>query len=206
MKRRHLEKKMTENRTRRSTGFSLIEILIAIAIAFIVAAIAVPAFMQSYRTYQLNSAASQVEMMFKYTRLEAIRLNTPISCWSRLLANGNYQVWADSNKIGNGVPQATEKQITLYPSGNMTAGGGVPNTTPIVAATGGAALNVIAPATAAMLQFDQRGAVVNPAGVYAVFIGNTLVPTAGYRAVIIFPSGSTQVWAAGAHGGWAQTN
>lgn len=195
-----------DKQSRSVSGFGLVELLIVVAIAFIMAAIAVPSFLQSYRSYKLNDAASQVEMMLKYTRLEAIRLNTPINCWSRQLPNGTYQIWADSNKVNNGVPQATEKQIMLGSNGNMTAGGNVPNTAPIVAATGGAALNVIAPANGAMLQFDQRGAIVNPAGVYAVFVGNTLVPAAGFRAVIVFPSGSTQIWSASVNGGWHQTN
>lgn len=190
-------------------GFGLVELLIVVAIAFIMAAVAVPSFLQSYRTYELNDAASQVEMMLKYTRLEAVRLNTPISCWSRQVPGGNYQIWADSNKINNGVPQATEKQIMLNPNGNMVAAGTVPNTAVIAAATGAAQLTVIAPANAVMFQFDQRGALnplVNPAPPYAVFLSNTLAPTAGYRAVIVLASGSTQIWSASANGGWHQTN
>lgn len=189
-----------------SKGFGIVELLVVAAIALIMLAIAVPTFLQSYRTYELDNAASQVEMMLKYTRLEAIRLNTPINCWSRKLANGDYQIWSDSNKINNGVPQVTEKQILLTSSGNMTAVANAPNTAAIVAGTGGAALTAIAPANGVMLQFDQRGAVVNAAPPYVVFLSNTQAPAAGYRAVIVLASGSTQIWAAAANGGWYQTN
>ncbi|HKF52172.1 MAG TPA: GspH/FimT family pseudopilin [Candidatus Acidoferrales bacterium] len=203
---RHL--KIVDKQSRRASGFGIVELLIVAAIAVIMLAIAVPSFLRSYRMYQLSDAASQVETMMKYTRLEAIRLNTPINCWSRVLPNGDYQIWTDSNKvnnIANTVPQASAKQITLNADGNMTGVAAVPGTAAIVAATGGTPLTAIAPATATMLQFDQRGAVVNPAPPYAVFLANTQNPGAGYRAVIILGSGSVQIWSSSANGGWHRT-
>jgi len=201
---RHLN--IDDKRPRCISGFGVVELLIVAAIAVIMLAIAIPSFLQSYRSYQLSDAAGQVELAVKYTRLEAIRLNTPINCWSRQLANGNYQIWADSNKTNNGIPQASEKQIMLNPHGNMTAIANVPNTAPIAAAEGVAQVTAIAPGTAAILQFDQRGAVLNAAAPpYAIFLANTQSPAAGYRAVIILASGSTQIWSSSANGGWHRT-
>ena len=195
---------MKMTRQNGSDGFGIVELLIVAAISIILLAIAVPQSLQAYRSYKLSSAAAQVDMMLKYTRLEAIRLNTPINCDSQLLGNTNYQVWTDSNK--DGIAQRTEKQVSLNSSGNLVALGAVPNTAVIAAAVNVAALTGIAPGSLPMVQFDQRGAVVNPVGVYAVAIGNTSIPTAGYRIVVLLPSGSTQIWAAAANGGWHQTN
>lgn len=195
---------MKKRKQNASHGFGIVELVIVAAISFILLAIAVPQALQAYRSYELSSAAAQVDMMLKYTRLEAIRLNTPINCDSQLLGNTNYQVWTDSNK--DGIAQTTEKQASLNSSGNLVALATVPNTAVIAAAVNVAALTGIAPGSLPMVQFDQRGAVVNPIGVYAIAIRNTAIPTAGYRIVVLLPSGSTQIWAASANGGWHQTN
>jgi len=56
------------------------------------------------------------------------------------------------------------------------------------------------------IQFDQRGA-VNPVGVFNIIcIQNTAVPTAGYRAVIVMPSGAVQIWSADNAGNWTHTS
>lgn len=185
-------------------GFTVVELVIVVAISMIALAIAVPMVLTAYRSYELSNGAAEVEMMLKYTRLEAIRLNTPINCDSQQLANTNYQIWTDSNK--DGIAQTTEKQVSLNSTANLTALAGVPNTAQIAAALGVAALTGIAPGSVPMVQFDQRGAVANPAGVYAIAIKNTQNAAAGYRVVVLLPSGSTQIWAGNVNGNWHQTN
>lgn len=188
-------------------GFTIVELVMVAVVCMIALAIAAPMLLSTYRWYKLSSAASQVEMMLKYTRLEAIRQNTPINCDSRVLGNGNYQIWTDSNSpVNDGIAQTTEKQVSLNSTATLVALGGVPSTAAITASLGVAALTAIAPGSLPMVQFDQRGAVVNPAGVYAIAIGNTQTPAAGFRIVVLLPSGSTQIWAASANGGWRQTN
>lgn len=185
-------------------GFSVVELVIVTAVCMIVLAISTPMVLPAYRSYKLSDGAAQVEMMLKYTRLEAIRLNTSINCDSQQLTNTNYQIWTDSNN--DGVAQTTEKQVSLNSTANLTAFAAVPNTASIAASLGVAQLTGIAPGSLPMVQFDQRGAVVNPAGVYAIAISNTHVPAAGYRIVVLLPSGSTQIWAGNANGNWHQTN
>ena len=67
------------------------------------------------------------------------------------------------------------------------------------------ALTAISPGSGAV-RFDQRGAVVaSPPAVYVFYVGNTS-PDGGYRAVIVLPSGSVQVWtyAGGSGSAWQQ--
>lgn len=191
-------------RTNSESGFSLIEALIVVAIAFVMLAVAVPSFLQAYRQYQLDSAASQVAGVLKATRSAAIRLNAqvPVNCLIRVNA-GQTQMWADSNNDGNA--QASEPQILLSGNVNLVAAGVVPNTAGLAAAIGVPVLTATPLNNGVADTFDGRGA-ANPAapGVFVLYVGNTALPALGYRAVVLMPSGSIQVWSADRAGAWRQ--
>lgn len=189
-----------------SRGFGIVELVIVAAISMIVLAIATPTLLQAYRSYRLSSAAAQVEMMLKYTRLEAIRQNTPINLNCNQQPNGNYLVWTNSNKTV--AVQSTDKQTSFNSTAQLMPLAAVPSTASIAGSSnvGVAQLTGVAPGNGVMLGFDQRGAVANAAGVYAFAVGNTASPTAGYRIVVLLPSGSTQIWSGDANGNWHQTN
>jgi type IV fimbrial biogenesis protein FimT len=186
-------------------GFSLVELAIAMAIILVISAVAMPSITRTLRTYQLNDATQQLAGILKFTRYEAIRRNLQVSCLNAQGgANAPANVWSDDN--GDNVEQPTERQIIL--SGNYTL-------VPSGAAPGGLAGAVGAPALTAVnpgagnVTFDQRGAVVPGATIYVFYVGSTTMPENGYRAVIILPSGSVQVWSfpGGAGGGtWHQVS
>ena len=188
-------------RTNSGRGVSLIETLIVMAIASVMLAIATPSFLQSYRGYQLDNAASQVAGILKATRFQAIRLNTPIN-FIIAAAGGQTRIWGDSNKDGN--EQTTEPQTLLSGNVNLVAAGAVPNTGGLAAAIGVPVLTATSP-TNGVDTFDGRGA-ANPAapGVFVLYVGNTAIPAAGYRAVVLMPSGSIQIWSADSAGSWRQ--
>lgn len=191
----------------RTAGFSLIELLIVIAIAFIIAAVGIPQALTAYRTYKLNNAATEVAGILKFTRLEAIRQNKPVTCRGQAAAGGT-RIWTDEpapgSPNGNLAADPTEKQILLGPGGDTVAVGGVPN---LAAIAGNLNVAAFTDATAGNgIQFDQRGA-VSPVGVfYIICIQSTVAPTAGYRAVIVMPSGAVQTWSADNAGNWTQAN
>ena len=185
----------------RAAGFSLIELLIVVAIAFVIAAVGIPQAMGGYRTYQLNNAATKVAGIVKFTRLEAIRQNKPVTCTGKAAPSGGTLVWTDEN--GDNKAEPTENQILLGPNGDTVVAAGVPNTAAIAANLGAPALTDAT--TGAGITFDQRGA-VNPIGVfYIICLQNTVVPN-GYRAVIVTPSGAIQIWSADNAGNWIQAN
>lgn len=188
----------------RTSGFSIIELLIVVAVSMIILAIATPTLLQSYRSYKVTSAAAQVDMMLKYTRLEAIRLNTPINLNCTALGNGNYEIWTNSNNTAGVLPGY--KRSFFNSGADLMALGALPATAQISAALGGAPLIGIAPATGTLTGFDQRGAVAGAAGVYAIAVGDTVAPKAGYRIVVLLPSGSTQIWSGDPNGNWHQSN
>ena len=190
-------------RTNSKRGFSLIEALVVMAIAFALLAIATPSFLQAYRGYQLDNAAAQVSGVLKATRSAAIRLNAqvPVNCVIQAVAAQTH-IWAATDRTL--IEKPTEPQILLSGNVNLVAAGAVPNTAGLAAAIGVPVLTAT-PLNGVADTFDGRGA-ANPAapGVFVLYVGNTAIPAVGYRAVVLMPSGSIQVWSADRAGNWHQ--
>jgi len=185
-----------------SRGFSLTELLISIAILGILLVISVPTLMRAYRSYQLNDAATKFSGMLKSTRFSAIRKNTPVAC--KVQQNGAFwTIWADLD--GDGNPSATEQQVVIGDTIALLNGGSVPLPDAIVTAVGAGSpsLNVLSPGNVSV-SYDQRGARKFPGApsVDIFYLGNTSVSDTGYRAIVLLPSGSVQVWTAGPGGPW----
>jgi Tfp pilus assembly protein FimT len=185
-------------------GLSVLELVVSVAIILVISSMAISPITKTLKTYQLNDAASQLAGILKFSRFEAIRKNTPINCVnSQATAYGQANIWSDDN--GDGVEGPTEKQILLGPNATLVSAGVVPNTAALAAVANIPALTPISPGSGAV-KFDQRGAVVaSPPAVYVFYVGNTS-PDGGFRAVIVLPSGSVQVWtyAGGTGSAWQQ--
>jgi type II secretory pathway pseudopilin PulG len=183
-----------------AAGFSMIELVVSICVMLILTALAVPSLMRSLRTYQLNSAAARVSDAMKYTRFEAVRQNKKMSF---LLAPGGtgWIVW--TGLPTDSTPSPTEKQLLIAGFASLVTAGFPAG--PNIAGSG--ALNVLSGSvcTPACFAFDARGAVSNLQG-YVMYIGGINDPDTSYRAVVLLPSGSTQVWSAPAGGPWHQVN
>jgi len=184
-------------------GFTILELVVVVAVMMVITAVSMPSFLRAVRIYRLNDAATQVAGVLKFTRYEAIRLNVPaanlLTARTLLTAAGTY-VYTDSN---NSVSvQNTEKQVLFAENVNLAAAGLPPGG--LAAAVGVAALTNV-PLTGGSISFDHRGA-VTPAAVNVIYIGNLALPNLGYRAVVLLPSGSVQIWSAESGGNWHQLN
>jgi type II secretory pathway pseudopilin PulG len=200
-----LHKSAPNARTRRSRigGFSMVELVVSMCVLLILSAIAIPSLMHSVRTYQLSDAAGRVSDMLKFTRFEAVRRNKTVPFQLRQFGN-DWVAWADID--GDGNVGATEKQVRISGFVTLLTGGGPPAPTAITNALNVGALTPT-PANPGPLQFDARGAVrVNntlTVNVYVFYVGGAANPDEfGYRAVILLPSGATQIWTAAAGGPW----
>jgi Tfp pilus assembly protein FimT len=172
-------------------GFSTVEMVVAVAIILAISAVAIPTITKTLRAYQLTDAATQLAGILKFTRFEAIRRNTPISCANTQAgANAPASLWSDNN--GDGVEDPTEKQVVLSSNTTLVPAAAVPGAAALATAVGAATLTAVNP-SADSIRFDQRGAVVPPA-VYVFYVGSSATPENGFRAVIVLPSGSVQVW------------
>jgi prepilin-type N-terminal cleavage/methylation domain-containing protein len=188
-----------------SRGFSLVEVVIALAVILLLSAMALPAFVNAYRTYQLTDAATQFAGLLKFTRFEAIRLNTNVNCQIQQTASVPpvTNTWADSIPTPpDGIEDPGEKQLLFSGTVNLVPAAAVPNAAGLPAAVGVPALATV-PLANGFVTFDRRGA-VNPAApqVYAFYLSNLNDTSIGARAVILLPSGSIQIWKADSAGNW----
>lgn len=183
----------------------MVELAVSMTVLLILSAIAIPSLMHSVRTYQLNSVAGSVSDILKLTRFEAVRRNKTVPLQLQQFGN-DWVAWADIDSDGN--LDATEKQVRISGFVTLLTAGGPPVPTAITNALNVGGLTPT-PANPGPLQFDARGAVrVNnnvTANVYVFYVGGASNPDEfGYRAVILLPSGATQVWTAGAGGPWVR--
>ena len=195
---------ISRTRRRRMAGFSMVEMAVSLSVLLILTAIAIPSLMRSFRTYQLNDAAARLGDMLKFTRFEAVRQNRQVSF--RMQQSGTaWVIGVDSNF--NGTIDVNEKQEVIDGFATLLTSGTAPSPTAIIAALGGASLTTLS-GNPGSVTFDARGAIRVggnvSATIFVFYIGSVADPEFGYRAVILLPSGSTQIWTAQSGGTWQQ--
>jgi prepilin-type N-terminal cleavage/methylation domain-containing protein len=191
------------------SGFSMLELLAVIAIIAVLAAIAIPSIITTLRAYQVTSAAGQVADNIKFARSEAIRLNVPTTQPAEFLAvpsGSSWVVGADAGGVGS--LSSADRQYEL--SGNVTF---LPQSSVATAGNLASAIGVVslttlsASSSTQAIKFDARGAVsygANPVAVYVFYVGPVSQSSEDYRAVVVLPSGITQLWAGNANSSWHQ--
>jgi Tfp pilus assembly protein FimT len=189
-------------------GFSLVELVVVVGIMMLLSAIAMPQILSTMRSYQVTSAAAQVADTLKFTRYEAIRSNINVPFKAKP-SGSSYIVWTDSN--GDGIPDVPERQFQFAGTVTFLTTSSVPSAGNLASAVGVAALTTLSASSSTQtISYDPRGA-VNFAGssggaqtVYVFYVGPTTNPDQEYRAVVVMPSGVTQVWAGTPSGSWHQ--
>ena len=185
-------------------GFSVLELVLSFCVMLILTAVAIPSLMRSLRTYQLNDAATRVASMLKFARFEAVRRNKQINF---LLQSSGPGWLAGTDSNNNSALDATEKQDYIGGFASLLTAGAAPVPSAITASLGVASLQTLSGGNSS-ITFDARGAVRPSIGaavtgnVYVFYIGSANDPDPGYRAVILLPSGSTQIWTAPSGGPW----
>jgi len=127
-------------RSQRMPGFTLVELLVVMAIVLLVSAMAAPMARNSIRTYRLNAASSALSGAIQSTRYQSIMVGCPYTM--QLTASSiNYQIATQSitgtppacattyTNVGSAVPWSTSKEIsisadvtlTFNPSGTVTS-------------------------------------------------------------------------------------
>jgi Tfp pilus assembly protein FimT len=192
-------------KTRRVSGFSLTELVVAMAVARILMAVGLPYFLRAYRSYQLSNAATQMSDILRLTRYEAIRLNKIANCVIRPDVVDPTMTNASMTDVsGNALTGLGSRAILLGPGGNVVDAGSVPGASslPAAAALGATTPTAVSP-SGTTVQFDARGSVTS-SNVTVVYLNAPGSPESGYRAVLLMPAGSIQIWTGDSSGNWQQ--
>ena len=113
---------------KKHSGFTLLELCVAIAIFAILSAVAVPSFIKWLPRQKLNSAAREVLSSIEYIKLRAVKENADTAIAFNP-ASESYTVFLDNGagvNAGNGVLDGDEVVIK---SGQMPAGVHLTDTT-----------------------------------------------------------------------------
>jgi prepilin-type N-terminal cleavage/methylation domain-containing protein len=177
-------------------GYSLVEMMMTLAIGLILVSVALPTMIGAIQGYRLNSVSQQVANLAELTRYTAIRRNSVVSL-KQVVQNSNTILFVDLD--GDGKLGATEPMVML-PSDMQLANGQCPKPDP---KTPGLASTVD---FAGQITFDYRGTLNFPAGgqlvTYFLALGYTNQAQYGCRAITVTPMGQTKLWKAPDHSTW----
>jgi Tfp pilus assembly protein FimT len=192
-------------KARRVSGFSLTELVVAMAVAMILMAVGLPYFLRAYHQYQLSNAAVQTADVVRLTRYEAIRLNKIVNCVIQPDSGDPTMTRVSMTDVsGNPLTGVSARAVVLGSAGNLVDSGSVPGAASLApAAALGAITPTPVPPAGATLQFDARGALI-AGGVTVFYLNAPGSPETGYRAVLLTPAGSIQIWTGDSSGNWQQ--
>jgi hypothetical protein len=106
--------------------------------------------------------------------------------------------------LGNPLTGLGSQGIVLGSAGNLVDAGSVPGAGSLPAAAAlGATTPTAMPPAGGTVQFDARGAVI-PANVNVFYLNSPGSPESGFRAVLLMPAGSIQIWIGDSAGTWQQ--
>jgi len=190
-------------KVRRVSGFSLTELVVAMAVAMILMAVSLPSFLRAYHSYRLSNAATQVADIVRLTRYEAIRINRTVNCVIRPDATDPTMTDASMTDVnGNPLTGVASRMIVLGPSGNL-ASGSVPGASSLPSKAALGATPAAVPPAGGTVQFDARGALTS-GNVTVFYLSAPGSPDSGLRAVLLMPAGSIQIWSGDSTGTWWQ--
>ena len=95
----------------RQGGFTLIEMMIVVAIVGVTSAIAVPSYIDWHARYQLRQAATEIQNQLSVARISAMSRNSVVNV-SLVLSGGKVQVSA-GDASGTSVIPATQMMSTV---------------------------------------------------------------------------------------------
>ena len=191
---------------RASRGFSLIELLVALAVALVLAAIAIPNIMSTYSQYRLGVQATLIANQLDLLRMTAVRKNTTLKLLSTTPSGSNNTVlYIDVKK--NNVLDSEDPQVWLpadmqISNGLTTAPAGMPDSTSM-GAPYATTLNL---PTTGSISFLSNGTISGGSGPYFIVIGYTADTKYGFRAITVTPMGEIKVWTATPSGSWSVTS
>jgi prepilin-type N-terminal cleavage/methylation domain-containing protein len=186
----HTEQK---NRGFRQRGFSLMELMIVMAIILVVSAFALPRIQTAIAQMRLRATATNVNGLVQQLRMQAVRSNQALSIRSAVV-NNQPTLYIDSNLSATFNPG--EPSVPMPTDTVVFDGTGGPVTAPTTAVVIPPYINY---ANAPVLAFNTRGLpcnnppVCNTLAPYVIYMRQTRpLSGPGYAAVVVTPAGRVQ--------------
>ena len=182
---------------KRGQGFSLIELMIAVAILMVLAAILTPLISYAVSGIKLRYSATGLSGLLQKARIEAARKNTFYSVEQTTLSTGVVAYYVDlgkNNTLVAGDPLVAINQVNVH-SGT---GAGAPSE-----ATFATSLNFALDSSGVLPKFNARGLPCIPAGGtcpqipgqgFIYFLSRNTGLGTGWASVVVTPSGRVQAW------------
>jgi prepilin-type N-terminal cleavage/methylation domain-containing protein len=169
-----------------SRGFSLLELLIVVAIALIVTAVAIPGIMNATDAFKLRSAASGVSGLIQQGRMLAVSRNA-------FCRNASGTLYVDVNSSGANDAGDVIVGTLQLPRGMSLVNTGAPSNTTII--------NGLTPDLGLPL-FNPRGlpcfgapCVVDSAKIYVTYVRqDRTLGTPAWAAITVTPAGRVRIW------------
>jgi len=196
---------MQATRSKRERGFSLLELMIVVAISMITLAMTIPMMSTSIAQYRLRTSAVDLNSLMQRARVQAIRDNRTYTL------RGCDSAGSCTNTI-----DSTSQRILVDLNGNGAYDGGEP----VIQMQRGITITTAAsPAiTASALGFTPSGSVLSftsrgtpctgspcaQNGFVVYMTGATGSNSTSLSAISVSPSGRFRSWSYDPHGGWSQ--
>jgi prepilin-type N-terminal cleavage/methylation domain-containing protein len=180
----------TSGRGDSGAGYSLVEMMMTLAVGLILISVALPTMVSTIQSYRLNSIAQQVGSLMDLARYTAIHRNS-VTTLQMKTVNGSTVFFIDLN---NNLQPDTNEAMVILPGDMQFANGQCPKPD---AKTPGLAATADFPG---QITFDYRGTVSFTPGsqlvTYFLALGYTNQAQYGCRAVAVSPMGQSKLWKA----------
>src|SRR6266852_4962138 len=200
---------------KRDRGFSLIELIIVVAMIMILAAISVPRLLNAISDINLRYAATNISGLLQSARMQAVRKNTFYTVQATTLSTGEtgYYVHVQGGTYAVGdslLPLGSP--ITAYPG----LGSGAPNESTFASGTSSSGLSFAPNAGPDAPSFNARGlpcigvpstgaCPFVPGLGFVMFLSkSSAVGNISWASFAITPSGHIQIWTTDSSGNWVQ--
>jgi prepilin-type N-terminal cleavage/methylation domain-containing protein len=201
----------TTQKQKKNQGFSLIELIIAVAVILTLTAIVMPRLLNTVSDVTLRYAATNLTGLLQSARIQAVRKNTFYTLQQTTLPSGNPGYYIDIPKSGsytNGDPDLPlSGQTTVHPG----IGSGAPQEGTFISS-----LNFTVNSGGNPPSFNARGlpciasanACPQAAGQgFVMFLSKPAITgNVNWAAIVINPSGRVQIWTCDSLGNWIQRN